>query len=440
VNVRPCRTPSLLVGIALACAFAPAPAAAADAPSGAAWDGALHLDDALHLAHADNWDLLAARSQVTLAEAGERIAREHPDPSLLLTTSHVHAEGGDATGLGNDLWSRAYDSVAQLGQELEIGGRRRDREQSARSVATAARARLADQRRLLDAAVVRAYVGAALADANARIAGESAGYLRDEARIATVRLEAGDISRSDRDQIEIAAAERELEAGNARADATAQTVALETMLGLTAGRGGVTLADSLETLAERAAPGASPGPGGARPDLAAARADLARAESDLRLQRALRIPDPTIVVQAEHQPPDRANTLGAGLSFPLPFWNRNAGEIDAARAARDQAARDVHRIAAQVAADTASARVRYEEAWQRWRRYRDDLRPRSEEIRRTVTLAYERGGASLLDLLEAQRSDNDVRLETMRAASDAAIAAADLEAATTAFEPESVTP
>lgn len=82
----------------------------------------------------------------------------------------------------------------------------------------------------------------------------------------------------------------------------------------------------------------------------------------------------------------------------------------------------------------------FDEAVTRWRRYHDELRPRADEVRRTVSLAYERGGASLLDLLEAQRSDNDVRLAAMQAAGDAADAAATLAAALAPMTAEAARP
>jgi cobalt-zinc-cadmium efflux system outer membrane protein len=139
-------------------------------------------------------------------------------------------------------------------------------------------------------------------------------------------------------------------------------------------------------------------------------------------------------------PPDRPNTIGAGVALTLPFWSRNAGAIASADAQRDAAAREVRRVGAQVAADLVAARAGFEEAAQRWQRYRDELRPRSDSIRRAVSLAYEKGGASLVDLLQAQRNDNDVRLEAMRAANDVTVAAADLEAATTTASPEDSRP
>jgi outer membrane protein TolC len=46
-----------------------------------------------------------------------------------------------------------------------------------------------------------------------------------------------------------------------------------------------------------------------------------------------------------------------------------------------------------------------------------------------VTFAFDRGGASLLDLLEAQRTDNDIRAATEQAEADCVTAAAALAAA-----------
>lgn len=46
-----------------------------------------------------------------------------------------------------------------------------------------------------------------------------------------------------------------------------------------------------------------------------------------------------------------------------------------------------------------------------------------------MTFAYEKGGSSLLELLAAQRDDNDIRLGTVQAEADTASTAAALAAA-----------
>ncbi len=433
-----CGLLAVLATLAVAAPPASCLPATAPADSGAV---ALHLEDAVALAMQRNWDVRSAVQDLAIARAQVRAALARPNPAVSALAGRVHVDGrGDRTPLGNDLWSRGYDTVVQLGQPIELGGKRRTRGGLATAGADAARAQLGDVRRTVEQDAVQAYVAAALLGANARIALESAGYLRDEARIAEVRWNAGDISRSDLDRIQIASSQLDLDARAAEAAALEQRVALEVLLGLPRPHGATEVADSLETLADREVDRAPAALSGVRPDLAAARAQLRRAELALRLERAQRIPDPTLVLQFEHQPPDRPNTLGLGVSFPLPLWDRNAGAISAALAARESAALAVARAEARVSADVAATSAALEEASARWRRYRDDLRPRSEGIRRTVSLAYEKGAASLVDLLEAQRNDNDVRLATMQAASDVMMAAAALRSATTTIPPGDTRP
>jgi cobalt-zinc-cadmium efflux system outer membrane protein len=259
--------------------------------------------------------------------------------------------------------------------------------------------------------------------------------LRKEADLAGVRLRAGEISESDRSQIEITAERFELDARTAESAAAQARVALEVVIGVARPRGDVALSDRLETLSAAPAPPVTSPSGANRPDVVAAAEELQKAEADLGLQKANRVPDPTALAQYEHQPPDTPNTVGFGLSFPLPIWNRNRGSILAAEAAREQARLALLKIQAQAAADIASARYFYESATNRWRNYRDSVRPKSEQIRKTLAYAYEKGGASLLDLLIAERNDNDVRLAAAQAASDTVVAIATLKAATMEIQP-----
>jgi cobalt-zinc-cadmium efflux system outer membrane protein len=142
------------------------------------------------------------------------------------------------------------------------------------------------------------------------------------------------------------------------------------------------------------------------------------------------VPDPTLLAQYEHQPPDQPNTLGFGVSLPLPLWNHNRGNILNSQAALEQARLALRKAEAQAAADLATAGITYEDAHKRWDNYRNQINPESEKVRNTVAYAYQKGGASLVDLLVAERGDNDVRLAAAQAAADTANAVAALEAAT----------
>jgi outer membrane protein TolC len=76
-----------------------------------------------------------------------------------------------------------------------------------------------------------------------------------------------------------------------------------------------------------------------------------------------------------------------------------------------------------------NAESEYYEAHARWLSYRDQTAPKSTKVRESVAFAYEKGGSSLVDLLDAERTDNDIRLATVQAMSDTASAVADLTAA-----------
>ena len=390
----------------------------------------LSLAEARRVAFARNWDLLAAKVDVEAALAQKIIAKEFPNPTLSLSTAKISFDDHpNATTAGNSIWNRSFDNTLAISQLFEIGGKRTARRDSALAGVAGAEARLRDARRVLDQGVTRAYLAALQAHDNVLILDQSVASLRAEARIAAVRLKAGDISVADQTQIEIAAERLAQDAGAARAAERAARIAVDTLLGEANASGNWVPGDSLDTLAGLPFPASVESPGIPRPDLAAALAAERKAEADLRLQRALRVPDPTVSLQYEHEQPDKPNTIGLAVSLPLPLWNRNEGNITAARTAISAAKVQTDKLRAQIAADIASARVAYEEAAGRWQRYREQIRPKSEQIRKTVAFAYEKGGASLLDLLSAERNDNDVRLATAAAAADTATAAANLKAA-----------
>jgi cobalt-zinc-cadmium efflux system outer membrane protein len=402
----------------------------------------LSLADAKRLAFERNWDLLAAKSGIEAAQAQLLVAREFPNPTAAVSSAKIgNSEGG--TTQGNGLWERNYDSIAAVSQLIEIGGKRHDRQASARAGVAGARAAFFDAQRLLDRGVTKAYIAAVLAGENARILNESARMLHHEVEIAQARLKAGDISDADEKQIEINAEQFELQARSADAAAVQARIAVEVLLGVNQPLG---IWKPVESLAQLVQPISTPPAGTnelkpevARPDVLAAEAGLQSSRANLKLQKADRIPDPTISLGVEHEPPGGGpptDTLNVGVSFPLPLWNMNSGNIQAAEAARVQAEIALEKAKAQVRADIANAESEYDEAFQRWQRYRNQTVPKSAQVRDAVAFAYEKGGASLVDLLDAERTDNDVRLAAEQAEADTASAVADCKAATEVVNPD----
>jgi len=391
----------------------------------------LSLADAKRIAFERNWDLLAAKSGIDAAQARLIVAKEFPNPTASLSTARI-GDRESGTALGNGLWERNYDSIAAVSQLIEIGGKRRDRQASARAGIAGACARFFDARRSLDQGVTKAYVSALLAGENARVLNESARMLRHEAEIAQARLKAGDISDSDEKQIENSADTFELQAKSAEAAVVLAGISVEILMGVGQPKGNWTPTDTLEQMVAATPQFDESKTNGARPDVLAAEADLSQSKSDLKLQKAMRIPDPTFSIGAEHNPPGGGppvDTLLVGVSFPLPLWNFNRGEIRAAQAMVNQNAYALEKAKAQAASDIASAETAYSEASERLQRYQNQILPKSRKVRESVAFAYEKGGAALVDLLEAERADNDARLAAAQAMSDTTSAIADLVAA-----------
>jgi cobalt-zinc-cadmium efflux system outer membrane protein len=391
----------------------------------------LSLAQAQQIAARRNWDLLAAAAGVDLAIAQKVVAREFPNPTLALSTAKIDVDSHPgSTPAGNGLWERSYDTIIALNQLFEIGGKRANRRASAEAGYETARAQFLDARRILELAVTKAYIAATQADENVRVLTESAATLRQEVGLADIRLRAGEISSADKSQIEITADRFELDARAARSAAAQARVALGVLMGTPRATGDIVLSDDLDVLcAATNLPDLNRFPE-RRPDIVAADAALRKAEADVRLQRSNRIPDPTVFAQYEHEPPDQPNTIGLGVSLPLPLWNRNRGNIAAAEASRQQARVAFDKIRGQAAGEVATAQLAYEDASQRWRQYREVIRPKSETIRKTISYAFEKGGSSLLDLLISERNDNEIRLAAAQAASDLATALATLRVAT----------
>lgn len=394
--------------------------------------GTLSLADARNTAFQRNWDLLAAHSGIDTATAQFIVTREFPNPSASLSSAKIGAQSAGTT-LGNGLWARSYDSIAAISQLIEIGGKRHDRQAAARAGVLGAKARFYDAKRTLDQGVTKAYISALLAGENEQNLAQSAGFMRHEATIAEARRAAGDLSDADTKTIEINAEQLELQAKAAAATAVQARIAVEVLMGVDEPKGNWKPSDPLEKLVAAATPPeTSTSTNAARPDVLAAEIDVRAAESNLKLQKAERIPDPTFSVGVEHEPPGGGpdvNTFNVGVSFPLPLWNRNGGNIKAARAAVEQSRIALAQLKAQAIADLATAETAYNEAYLRWLRYRDQTVPQSAKVRETMEFKYEKGAATLLDLLNAEQTDNTIRLAFAQAMNDTASAVADLAAA-----------
>lgn len=147
-----------------------------------------------------------------------------------------------------------------------------------------------------------------------------------------------------------------------------------------------------------------------RPDLKEAEQTVDKAKTDHRLAIANGSTDPTFGLSGSHQPTPLNTYFGISVSVPLRVFDRNQGEkvrtqLDIGRTEKLQ---DATQIATLHDVDAAYATL--QNTLTLLRPYKTQYLKEAEDIRGTVSFAFEKGAASLLDFLDAQRQYRDTQL------------------------------
>ncbi len=100
---------------------------------------------------------------------------------------------------------------------------------------------------------------------------------------------------------------------------------------------------------------------------------------------------------------DRERTVGLGVSFPLPLWNRNAGNIEVAQARRDQAQTSLNVAQREIERKVSETYLTYAARLHEMSRIRPDA---AQDFRETADLAdrhYRLGAVPLTTYIEMQK-------------------------------------
>jgi cobalt-zinc-cadmium efflux system outer membrane protein len=145
-----------------------------------------------------------------------------------------------------------------------------------------------------------------------------------------------------------------------------------------------------------------------RPDYLAAQATQQRAEAAVALAHRNIIPDISLSLQYVQQGPGPMSpqppTFAVVLSSALPVLYQQQGEIQRANADARAGAFQVDKARLQVASDLQTSIAQLLAAQRLVQRMEGGLLKRSAEARDLVTVQYQKGAASLLEYLDAQRT------------------------------------
>ena len=170
-----------------------------------------------------------------------------------------------------------------------------------------------------------------------------------------------------------------------------------------------------------------------RPDLRAAVQSIDQARSAQQLAEANASTDPTVCIDVGRLPQSTARAeysyVGVSVSIPLRIFDRNQGERLRTKLdiTRNERLRDA--IEAQAYGDVDSAYATLVSTVILLKPYKTQYLSRRSTVRDTVTFSYQRGGASLLDFLDAQRDYRSVQLAYLNLVGSYLSAAAQLNLA-----------
>ena len=382
---------------------------AADRAAWAEPPAALTFQSYLEQTARSNLELLAQRYAVPIAEAQIAVAKVFPDAVLAGGISQVDVSG------------QAAPLVSTLGVTvpLELGGKRGGRIAVAQSDVAVARAELADALRQKRAEAAQAYVDAL---ASRLVLSRKQQTLASLERLVAVnekRLQSGDIGEvpliqsrveSQRFRADVLAAEAEL----ASAD-----LALRLYLGQAAPPREVPLRITgelripprtfdLETLLKSAQEH--------RPDVLAKHRAEDAAAARVSLARRNRMVDLSLNVSwqrsllSEPFASPQYDALTAVVSLPIPLSRIYHGEVDAARSSAAQAGLTYQAAALRAQTEVQQSLVRYQSTVKQLGLYTQGVLLDAERVHTATLFSYQRGGATLLEVLSAQRTVDEVYL------------------------------
>ena len=151
-----------------------------------------------------------------------------------------------------------------------------------------------------------------------------------------------------------------------------------------------------------------------RPDLRAALQTIEESKSAHKLAVANGSTDPTLsgwwTHDGSYNNPNALDALGLSVNIPLRIFDRNQGEKKRTQIDVDKSQQLTEAARAQVFSDVDSSYAQVESNITLLKPYRDKYLAQSTRVRDTVTFAYQHGGATLMDFLNAQSDYRVVQL------------------------------
>lgn len=366
----------------------------------------LSLAQVMEAAHRANPSLLAAAQHLSAVRAQEITAGLRQNPTALLS--------GQMISLGPDNPNGPDFYQAGLQRLFERGAKRTLRVETARATTSLTQDQLDDQRRQTDLLIRQAFSRMLYAQEALDISRDNLDSYRRTVDLMRVRLNAGDIDRTDFDRIELQLAGFESDSDNAQLTLVQGSIALQALLGIGAPSRDFAITGTLDpqplTLTLEVLRNAALAN---RPDLKAAQAQVDVNAATLKLAVANGKADP--IFEGEYERSGHANTFGGSVNLPIRLFDRNQGEKQRAQLELESSRLAVTAARNQVLSDVDTAWAAYQTALAQEARYRDKYLAEAAHVRDNMEFSYRHGNSTLLDYLSALSEYRQVNLAALNA-------------------------
>ncbi|MBC3886690.1 TolC family protein [Undibacterium griseum] len=373
----------------------------------------LTLEQAIAMTLSISPELRSATHSVEITEGARVQAGVRPNPELALLR-----EGTSSRSNRSDTY--------QLSLPIELGGKRGARIKLAEQDQVLARGDVNVTAAELRANVTAAYLEALTMQEHVVLAKESFSLASKSTNAAGRRVAAGKISPLEQTRSSVAEASARLELSQAVADATLARRRLAAFWGSTQPEErtlvtpdiNLTVIPSLPELQSRL---------NASPQIQRARAQIAREEASFNLAKSDQVPDLTLTFGKKKDFQTNVSQTVVGMAIPLPFFNRNQGNLLSAMRRVDKAKTDAEIAYLNATQALADAHQRASIAQEQIESMRSEILPAAQSAFNAAVTGFELGKFGFIDVLDAQRTLFQSRAQYLSALSARYRSLADLE-------------
>jgi cobalt-zinc-cadmium efflux system outer membrane protein len=361
------------------------------------------LDQAIEMAIRHNHTLIANRTNIQQSQAQEITANIRPNPVFFVDWEYLPVFSRPVGESIADYLQGSTEGDIGISYLFERGQKRQHRVQAAKDATKVTRSQVADNERTLGFTVASQFINVQLAQATIDFASEDVKSFQRTVEIAQSQFEFGGISENDNLKIKLQLLQFQQTLEQAQLAKIQALDDLRQNIGYDAVPANYDIAGDFEYKAFPLSVAALETKAlEYRPDLRAAIQSVTAANSQHSLARANSKQDITLSVNYSHANGINGSTFS--MSFPLPIFDRNQGEIARTQYAIRQAEEQKKGTEGQALTDVRDAYEGMKSNERVILFYQAGNLDNAKKSRDISQYSYQRGNTSLLDLLDAERS------------------------------------